>query len=676
MVKRKAKKRREKQQKSSQKTNPTSSTYANISHPPDWVSRFGIASPVLFIFALLITCFLFYQHNGLRLDFLVPASRLPWTSITALPNLNLLSALILWLSAGLIGHAVCYLLNIKTDFILHLALSLGLGSVALGMTFFLLAALGLLSSWSLSLVTAALCVLSVYGHLRYYKHDSFLQVIQSEIPQQHILAIPLIITLILGLVAASAPVIFFDALVYHIALPKLHLIQGSLSSTPFNSYEGVPMLSQFFMAVAMSWAAESAFQLAHFGFAIAICLTILGIFPKEKRSYGYLASLAILTIPIAFITLGAAGTDLPLSFYILLGIITIGKAVDERPENSEYWFLIAGFLIGAAMATKYTVWAVAVFLPIIIALVAKEHGLKQISKLLFYFYIGVFIVVFPWIVKNTYFYGQPLFPALTKGSVAADYPIVDWLLLKQDAHGQNLQRAFKDLTSLYNTICTYWVKNWAANKNISYNYGGPIALVAPVLVPLFWVPKKQSSSIYLYLSLAILVSWTLTTTMVRFYLPFLCIWVLVVTQVIASMDTRHWLQKITSLTGVTILIATSIIGLSWGQINHRMTKGDLVVFGQLPYDTYLASQRPTYPAPSYAAKKWIELNTPKDAKILLVGETRGAHLNRRFIASTAINYSPLAYWANQSRFAHELHDKLKKQAYNPHADQCCRSKAT
>ena len=43
-----------------------------------------------------------------------------------------------------------------------------------------------------------------------------------------------------NLLAALAPEIFYDSLVYHLALPQLYLLRGALTATPENIYSGLP----------------------------------------------------------------------------------------------------------------------------------------------------------------------------------------------------------------------------------------------------------------------------------------------------------------------------------------------------------------------------------------------------------------------------------------------------
>ena len=51
---------------------------------------------------------------------------------------------------------------------------------------------------------------------------------------------------------ALIPETFYDALVYHLALPAQYILHGGIYPTPSNSYSGIPALPQMVSGLALA----------------------------------------------------------------------------------------------------------------------------------------------------------------------------------------------------------------------------------------------------------------------------------------------------------------------------------------------------------------------------------------------------------------------------------------
>ena len=123
-------------------------------------------------------------------------------------------------------------------------LSLGFGAGALGLAAL---ALGLAGGFLPRLLKAALAVLAAAAA------PAFLRLLQDrgaakrftalgrEAGLRGLMPAALLAALILyQFIVALGPTLFYDSLVYHLALPDLYLRRGAIVPTPLNAYAGIP----------------------------------------------------------------------------------------------------------------------------------------------------------------------------------------------------------------------------------------------------------------------------------------------------------------------------------------------------------------------------------------------------------------------------------------------------
>ena len=79
------------------------------------------------------------------------------------------------------------------------------------------------------------------------------------------------------------PEIFYDALVYHLALPDLYWMRGGITPTPENLYSGLPLQASMLYALALPLGGDG---LAHFvGWAFGVGSALL-VFVLGRRVFG------------------------------------------------------------------------------------------------------------------------------------------------------------------------------------------------------------------------------------------------------------------------------------------------------------------------------------------------------------------------------------------------------
>jgi hypothetical protein len=83
------------------------------------------------------------------------------------------------------------------------------------------------------------------------------------------------------------------------------------------------------------------------------------------------------------------------------------------------------------------------------------------------------------------------------------------------------------------------------------------------------------------------------------------------------------------------------------------------VTGEVSRADYLKMQRPTYPLPYYAAAEFINRALPRDARVLVLGESRTYYIERDCVAATVFDHNPFWLAAGEARDGEDLYLRLR-----------------
>lgn len=202
----------------------------------------------------------------------------------------------------------------------------------------------------------------------------------------------------------------WDALAYHLADPKLFLLQGRISSLPTEHHSNFPFLMEMLYAVGLVFDGYALANLFHF---LMGALTVAALIAAGSRLFsptvGYLAAILFATTPLVLWEAGAAYNDLALGLYTTLATISaVSATVGGRESGSSgavrSWLLLAGAAAGFALGTKYlgllTPGLLAVYLPI-----RRVPWRAAVAA------AGVALVIgAPWYVKSWVLTSNPVYP--------------------------------------------------------------------------------------------------------------------------------------------------------------------------------------------------------------------------------------------------------------------------
>jgi hypothetical protein len=535
------------------------------------------------------------------------------------------------------------------------ALSFGLGYGFVGT---LLLLLGLCGFWSGGLLTAllvALAVVSVAG-LR----EMFMSVRRALAQTRakpgalgSCAGVLVALVWLYSLRYALIPETFYDALVYHLALPAQYLHHGGIFPTSSCSVSGIPALPQMLSGLALAiepWGIAAS--VLHSSLLLWCCAALVGLSQRLGRpKAGVFAALIFAATPVVVgesfrVSVGLEWALMELC--CLTGLLAVAEDQSGSPVPAV---ILAGCFLGFAMATKYPAWLLALAaIPLLAGgrLPAVEERKHFMTRLLVCAAVAAAIIA-PWVLKNVYFYGNPMYPFFHERFAAAGADVPDWW---------QISAARTDLRRLL-TPAGFWnylIHPWDFLKPLEdlTQSTGPIYLA--FLPGLLLFPFERRGKLVALFAAMAWIPLSVLSPMTRFFIPHLAVMALLVAYLIEGLESR-WVAM-TFRTGALGLATLSVLG--WAVMDSN--RGKLPVYlGAKDFNDYLAHTAVSYPTPPYAGYKFLNEQTPASAKVLIYGEARGFYLNREAVISSPDQRTDLEAWADQAADAGVLVRKIRQE---------------
>jgi hypothetical protein len=203
---------------------------------------------------------------------------------------------------------------------------------------------------------------------------------------------------------ASTPPTKWDALMYHLELPRRYLLAGGLHFVEGNPYWGHPQIGEMIYTLAMALGREETAVITGFCLMLVLLLGIIGAtFDSYGADSGWIAAAALLVGSSFLGMFGWGYVDGLAALYGLAALLLLisGRATDQA--------LLVGCLIGFAAGVKLTA---GVLLVPVVAVMATENNTastKRWAPVLLAVLAGL-VVFAPWLLKNLLTTGNPLYP--------------------------------------------------------------------------------------------------------------------------------------------------------------------------------------------------------------------------------------------------------------------------
>lgn len=226
-----------------------------------------------------------------------------------------------------------------------------------------------------------------------------------------LLALLIIAIIILSLV----PPVSKDALVHHLAVPKLYLKHGGIYEIPFMTFSYYPMNLDLLYMIPLYFGNDIVPKFSHFTFAL-LTAGLIFYYLRERTNilYALFGAALFLSIPIIVKLSITVYIDLGEIFFSFSAIILLLKWL--RSGFRMIYLLYSGILCGLALGTKYngliTLALLTLFVPYIYSRYQKDRKnlyFKSIGNGLSFLIIAL-LVFSPWMIRNYHWKNNPIYP--------------------------------------------------------------------------------------------------------------------------------------------------------------------------------------------------------------------------------------------------------------------------
>ncbi len=460
-----------------------------------------------------------------------------------------------------------------------------------------------------------------------------------------------LVTLITVIVIMSmVPPVSKDALIHHLAVPKLYLKHGGVYEIPFMDFSYYPMNLEFLYMIPLYFGNDIIPKLIHFTFALSTALLIFHYLKKRAGLvYGLSGAVFFLSIPIIVKLSINVYVDLGVIFFSFASLLLILKWLDEK-FRARY-LIYSGITCGLALGTKYnaliTFALLALFIPFLYSRFNEDKKHLN-SRSLYYcagFVLAALIFFSPWMIRNYSWKDNPVYPLYNS---IFNQPDQTNNKIRGESEEENVKQNkgfFTYRNNIYGEstleIASLPVRIFFQGKDGDPQYFdgklNPFLLIFPILafLPLKNTPGtlKRERMIFLVFSLLFFfIAFFTAVLRIRYISPIIppltVLSILGIKNLLEAVNNRpSRIFRVTGNISVVLLFIFSL-ALNVNYIAGLFKDVDPVPFisGRISRDEYISRFIPEYPA-----LKYINTKVSTDAKIFFIylGK-RGYYCNRDY----------------------------------------------
>jgi len=214
---------------------------------------------------------------------------------------------------------------------------------------------------------------------------------------------------------ALTPIISRDALIIHMAFPKIWAKESFLFYQDYNlSTLSMMNLDYIYMLLLRFFSWDGLPKIFHASLLMSSG-SFMYVFLKKRtdNAIALVFTLIFLTIPVNQRLASETYVDLGVLFFSTLSLIYIIKWVES--ETSDLKFLIySAVFSGLSLGTKYTaailIFSIISYIGIHVS--RKDKKSVRAVKLMLIYSIIVFVMISPWLIRNYLTIGNPFYPFL------------------------------------------------------------------------------------------------------------------------------------------------------------------------------------------------------------------------------------------------------------------------
>ena len=467
------------------------------------------------------------------------------------------------------------------------------------------------------------------------------------------------------------PAISSDGLRYHLALPKLYLLEGRVLFYPWDVHAAMPQAAEMLYMLMMPFGGGEAAKILHATFFVG-SLAVLALFvhhDRTSRRAAAAAALCLAATPAVLASAGVAFVDLFALFH--LGVACLLVRFRCHP-------LVIGVVLAGALSTKWTA-APAVAALALLAICA--HRRRRTVRYALLLATPIVLVVLPLTVRNAIATGDPFYP-IGMGLVDRAIPGVS-------------QERFDYVTQVHAEIPGPLGIPWGANVSgvqpdevVGWHH-----LLGLIVAPLLIGSRRLRPAGVLIVSYLLIGLHYHPSS--RLSMPL--IWGLAAYEGVALARLRHWASIVAAVICAPALVVAAGVQLEFGRpldyLRGRISRADVQRLAVPAADAaFFVNQLPVggkvmaldFPAPYLFDRPWIAEGTANDPPLQIwlragaSGDRLRAELRSRHVrylvvtpgygGGTAASLLPLAETPDQTAAVLDLRSHLHRMYSKDHVD--------
>jgi len=218
--------------------------------------------------------------------------------------------------------------------------------------------------------------------------------------------------LIIEIILNLTPPLSRDALIHHLAIPKLWLVNGGYYEIPWAKFSYYPMNIDLLYLIPLYFKNDIVPKFIHCAFGIGIgVLVYLYLGKRLGRNWGLVGFLIFFSTPVVVRLSTSAYVDLGMVFFITAGVMAWLTWQNEG-YNDLKWLILSAVFMGLAVGSKYNALIAWFFVNLMMVFYYSSDTKKGLQAIKYgaLFFVVTFLVASPWFIKNALQTGNPLYP--------------------------------------------------------------------------------------------------------------------------------------------------------------------------------------------------------------------------------------------------------------------------
>lgn len=241
----------------------------------------------------------------------------------------------------------------------------------------------------------------------------------------------IIVQVFINFIGVLGPEISFDALWYHLTLPRLFLENERIFYIPggLYYYSLIPKLVEMLYIPGILFFGSLGAKIVHFTFGILVFLAIYSLARRfVSRTLAIVASLIFYSNLVVGWETITAYIDLGRAFYELLAFYAF---VLFFKSNKQKYLILSSIFLGLAISSKVlAITSIAVFVPLILFKDFRNKQKVKFLKNIVFFVLISLLIPLPYFIYSFVQTGNPIYPFFT--SVLEIEPVLNLMSFPEE----------------------------------------------------------------------------------------------------------------------------------------------------------------------------------------------------------------------------------------------------